>query len=67
MTLNEWRVAHVNKDEYYLYVVNYALTDPKLIIVQDPYDNLKDVARVVPLQDFRVIIPLLKKEEWQEL
>ena len=38
ITSNEWRVASENKDNYYLYVVNYALNEPKLIVVQDPYD-----------------------------
>ena len=41
-------------------VVNYALSEPKLIIVQDPYNKLKDIARIVPLQDFKVIIPKLE-------
>ena len=60
MSSNEWRVASENKDNYYLYVVNYALSEPKLIIVQDPYNKLKDIARIVPLQDFKVIIPKLE-------
>jgi len=59
MSSNEWRVASENRDNYYLYVVNYALSEPKLIIVQDPYNKLKDIARIVPLQDFKVIIPKL--------
>ena len=60
MSSNEWRVVSENKDNYYLYVVNYALSEPKLIIVQDPYNKLKDIARIVPLQDFKVIIPKLE-------
>ncbi len=59
MSSNEWRVASENKDNYYLYVVNYALSEPKLIVVQDPYNKLKDIVRIVPLQDFKVIIPKL--------
>ena len=51
------------KTIYYLYVVNYALSEPKLIIVQDPYNKLKDIAKIVPLQDFKVIIP--KLESWE--
>jgi len=56
---NEWRVASENPDEYYLYVVTYALSNPKLRIVKDPYNNLKQIAKIIPIQDFKVVISKL--------
>ncbi len=32
----EWQTAHRMRDEFYIYAVNYALSDPQLWIIQDP-------------------------------
>jgi len=56
---NEWRVASENPENYYLYIVTYALSNPKLTIVKDPYNNLKRVAQIIPIQDFKVVISKL--------
>lgn len=57
ITSNEWRVASENPDRYYLYVVKNALDNPELIKIKDPYNNLSDVASIVPTDDFIVEIP----------
>ncbi|MEN6294485.1 MAG: DUF3883 domain-containing protein, partial [Methanobacterium sp.] len=53
---NEWRVASENPDNFYLYVVKNALSDPELIEVSDPYNNLNQIAQKKPTNDFKIVI-----------
>lgn len=53
---NEWRVASENPDNFYLYVVKNALSDPELIEVPDPYNNLNQIAQKKPTNDFKIVI-----------
>jgi len=57
LTQNEWFKARRFKDDYYLYAVMNAATEPQLYIVQNPAENLEpeekvEVVRyVVPFKD----------------
>jgi SNF2 family DNA or RNA helicase len=55
LTENEWIKANRFKDDYYLYVVYNAITDPELRIVQDPINNL-DSESIIEIK--RYIIPV---------
>ncbi|WP_206516531.1 helicase-related protein [Thermotoga sp. 38H-to] len=59
LTPNEWLKAKRFKDQYYLYIVVNAATNPELYIVQNPVENLKVQEKV---EVVRFIIPV---EEWK--
>ncbi|MFQ5964571.1 MAG: helicase-related protein [Candidatus Scalinduaceae bacterium] len=46
LTQNEWFKAKRFKDEYYLYAVMNAATEPRLYIVQNPAENLEPEEKV---------------------
>ena len=52
LTSNEWNTAKQLKDDYFLYVVLNAATQPELYIIQNPTDV------VSPVQDVRYQVPL---------
>ena len=52
LTSNEWSVAKQLKDNYFLYVVLNARTQPDLYIIRNPTDV------VSPIQDIRYQVPL---------
>ena len=54
LTSNEWSVASENPDSYYLYVVWNALINPVLKKLNDPFNNLQDVAIIVPKEDYTI-------------
>ncbi len=54
LTSNEWSVAKQLKDNYFLYVVLNARTQPKLYITQNPTDVVRTEERV----DVRYQVPL---------
>ena len=45
---------------YWLYVVENALTGPKIHTIENPAERLKDRVRKVPITDYRYII-----EDWR--
>jgi len=59
LTQNEWFKAKRFKDKYYLYVVLNASTNPELIIIKNPTENLNpkekiEVVRyIIPLEEIR--------------
>lgn len=59
LTPNEWFKAKRFKDQYYLYIVANASTNPTLYIIQNPAENLKPQEKV---EVVRFIVPL---EEWK--
>lgn len=59
LTPNEWLKAKRFKDQYYLYIVVNAATNPELYIVQNPVENLRVQEKV---EVVRFIIPV---EEWK--
>ena len=54
LTSNEWSVAKQLKDNYFLYVVLNARTQPELYIIQNPADVVRTEERV----DIRYQVPL---------
>jgi len=46
LTQNEWFKAKRFKDRYYLYIVLNASTNPELIIIQNPAENLKPKEKI---------------------
>jgi SNF2 family DNA or RNA helicase len=60
LTVNEWLKAKRFKENYWLYIVCNAITNPNLYIINNPTENLKvqDKVEVV-----RFIVPL---EEWKK-
>lgn len=56
LTSSEWRVASENPENFYLYVVFNALSNPKLIKLIDPYNNLQNVVHIVPKEDYTINI-----------
>ena len=54
LTSNEWRTAKQLKDDYFLYVVLNAVTQPELYIIQNPADEISAVEQV----DVRYQVPL---------
>jgi superfamily II DNA or RNA helicase len=67
LTPNEWFKARRFKDQYYLYIVAEATTNPTLYIIQNPVENLKPKEKV---EVVRFIVPMdewkrKKLEEWR--
>jgi hypothetical protein len=60
LTVNEWLKAKRFKENYWLYIVCNAISNPTLYIINNPAENLKvqDKVEVV-----RFIVPL---EEWKK-
>lgn len=54
LTSNEWRVASENPDNFYLYVVFNALSNPSLEKLNDPFNNLQKIAQIVPKDDYTI-------------
>lgn len=54
LTQNEWFKAQRFKDKYYLYVVLNASTNPELVIIKNPAENLKPKEKV---EVVRYIVP----------
>ena len=55
LTSNEWHMAKQLKDDYFLYVVLDAVTQPELYIIQNPAEQ---IAAVQQIADVRYQIPL---------
>ncbi len=55
LTSNEWHMAKQLKDDYYLYVVLNAVTQPELYILQNPAEQITAVQQVT---DVRYQVPL---------
>jgi len=59
LTPNEWMKAKRFKEQYWLYVVENATTNPTLYVINNPAENLKAVEKV---EVVRFVIPF---EEWK--
>ena len=55
LTANEWFRAKQLKDDYFLYIVLNAATQPKLYIIQDPANQIANVTQVT---EVRYQVPL---------
>jgi len=60
LTQNEWFKAKRFKEQYWLYVVSNAVTNPSLYIINNPAENLNIQEKV---EVVRFIVPL---EEWRK-
>jgi hypothetical protein len=59
LTPNEWFKAKRFKDQYYLYVVANAVTNPILYIIRNPAENLKAMEKV------EIVRFVISPEEWK--
>ncbi|MFN3699185.1 MAG: DUF3883 domain-containing protein, partial [Dictyoglomus sp.] len=59
LTQNEWFRAKMLKEEYWLYIVANAVTNPTLYIINNPAENLKAEEKI---EVVRFVIPL---NEWK--
>jgi hypothetical protein len=59
LTPNEWLKARMFKDQYWLYIVENAKTNPVLHIVNNPAYNLKAEEKV------EIVRFIVKQEEWK--
>ncbi|MEM3605998.1 MAG: helicase-related protein [Candidatus Bathyarchaeia archaeon] len=65
MTSNEWLTAERLRDSYWLYIVENSLSDEKKIRpIQNPYKNLKKLAEIKEVRDFKVVV---KAKDWKAL
>jgi SNF2 family DNA or RNA helicase len=60
LTPNEWFKARRFREQYWLYVVSNAVTNPTLWIINNPAENLKAVEKV---EVVRYLVPV---EEWKK-
>ena len=63
LTSNEWHTAEQLKDDYFLYVVLNAVTQPELYIIQNPADTISEVKQV----EIRYQVPLSEITEHGKL
>lgn len=59
---NEWRIASQLREDYYLYIVQNALTNPTLAIIKNPYENLEKYIKKVPIQDYKMTLDKLPED-----
>jgi CRISPR/Cas system-associated exonuclease Cas4 (RecB family) len=60
MTSHEWQTALRMKDMYWLYVVENALTRPKIHTINNPAERFRNKVKKVPITDYKYII-----EDWK--
>jgi MoxR-like ATPase len=59
-TPHEWRTALRMRKTYWLYVVENALTEPKITCIQDPAEWFKNKVKIVRIVDYRYVV-----EDWK--
>ena len=60
LTPNEWMTAKQLGDKYWLYVVENAIKEPKLYVIQNP-------AKLNPEEMVGIVRYLLKRGEWKRI
>jgi len=60
ITSHEWETSQRLKDEYWLYIVENALDEPKIYTFQNPYEKFKDKVTTEEVIDVRYVI-----ENWK--
>ena len=63
LTSHEWKTAERIKDEYWLYVVEDAQTEPKITEIQNPYEKFKDSVKTEQLIEYRYVIENWKSKQ----
>lgn len=61
MTQNEWFTAQRLGDEYWLYIVVNATTEPALYLIQNPAQHLR------PEEEIEVVRYVVAQEQWQQV
>ena len=61
ITSHEWETAHRMNDDYWLYIVENALDNPKITRFKNPYDRFKDTVRKEEVIEYRYII-----DDWKQ-
>jgi len=56
LTSHEWGTAERMGDEYWLYVVENAQTEPKITEIQNPYEKFKDSVKTEESIEYRYVI-----------
>lgn len=56
LTSHEWLIASKVQKDYWLYVVEDALTNPIITLRQDPFNTFRNNVRKVPVVEYRYII-----------
>jgi hypothetical protein len=62
MTSHEWETATRMKEAYWLYVVENALTNPKIYPIQNPAEKFRSAVKRIPTIDYRYVI-----DDWKTL
>ena len=60
LTSHEWDTAKRLQNEYWLYIVENAQTEPKITTIQNPYETFKNSIKKREVLDFRYVI-----ENWK--
>lgn len=63
---NEWRTASQEREDYYLYIVEYTNTIPSITIIRDPYRTISDFVQIKKIEDFHVILNQLPNIQYVE-
>ena len=61
LTSHEWQTASRIGDIYWLYVVENALTEPRIHTIQNPIERFRNKVKRIPIVDYRYLI-----EDWKE-
>jgi superfamily II DNA or RNA helicase len=56
LTSHEWKTAERLQDDYWLYVVENAQSEPKITIIQNPYEKFKDSVKTEESIEYRYVI-----------
>jgi len=60
MTSHEWQTASRMRGMYWLYVVEDALSEPKIYPIENPAERFRDIVKRIPVTDYRYLI-----EDWK--
>ena len=61
MTSHEWQTASRMRVIYWLYVVEDALSEPKIYTIENPAEKFRNTVRKIPITDYRYLI-----EDWKK-
>jgi len=61
ITSHEWETARRMKDDYWLYIVENALDNPKITTLKNPFEIFKDTVRKEQVIEYRYII-----DDWKQ-
>jgi hypothetical protein len=53
---NEWRTSSLEREDYYLYVVENTDSTPQISIIRDPYLSISEYVEKKKVEDYRMIL-----------